>query len=408
LTSREVRSWLSKKPVSAAATAPIISDGNDTTTTMRKETLVVNDVDRYHPPLADWIRDEFRFLPNWRMDDGQISLAEMGGGIGPHVDDYDVFLIQMTGTRTWRIGRDVIGVREELDRTIDRMDVRILADRDDVDGGEDGGGRGMDEFTVHPGDVLYLPPRIAHCGTSLSDDCTTLSVGCRAPSVSDLVSKLAERLSSSMDDSAVRRYTDSDLLQGGVDTDSSGPMSSSPGELTRKAKERARRLVKDSLASIIDDDLWWDEFFGRYATEQKRARVDYPIPLEDSDADDDEWGNERSTVLKVLEGKGVLYQAEGIVFAYSSIPSKLCPGGTCHRCYVNGEMWQSETQSEDETNGLSSLFRIVSNHRRLDRSILLGYVRNDDQDTQNEHLSSEAISFLEELVSSGVLYGSTA
>ncbi len=361
----------------------------------------MNDVDRYHPPLADWIRDEFRFIPNWRMDDGQVSLAELGGGIGPHVDDYDVFLIQMTGMRTWRIGRDIVNAREERDRTIDGMDVRILSDPDDVDidGGEDGeGGRGTDEFTVRPGDVLYLPPRIAHCGTSLSDDCMTLSVGCRAPSVSDLMSKLAERLSSSMDDSAVRRYTDSDLPMGGA---------SSPGELTRDAKERARRLVKDSLTSIIDDDDWWDEFFGRYATEQKRARVDYPMPLEDSDADCDGWGDARSTVVKVLEGKGVLYQAEGIVFSYSSIPSKLSSGKTCHRCYVNGEMWESETQTEDETNGLSRLFRVVSNHRRLDQSILLGHDRNGGKNTQYDHRSSEAISFLTELVSSGVLYVST-
>jgi ribosomal protein L16 Arg81 hydroxylase len=172
------------------------------------------------------------------------------------------------------------------------MDVRVLRDWTPDDGGGDGGDgdgdgedgeRGMmDEFTVHPGDVLYLPPRVAHRGTSLSDDCMTLSVGCRAPSVSDLVSKLAENLSSSMDDPAVRRYADPDLLNGVADpfdassstssstSSSSGTGTMSPGELTSDAKERARRLVKDSLASLIDDDEWWDEFFGRYATEQVR------------------------------------------------------------------------------------------------------------------------------------------
>ena len=335
LTARDVRTWLAK----TASTPNEIK---------RRETLVVNDVDRFNPPLADWMHDNFRFLPNWRMDDGQISLAETGGGIGPHVDNYDVFLIQMAGTRTWQVGRRTISAREERDRTIDGMDVRVLRDWNSDDGDSEGG---MDEFTVHPGDVLYLPPRVAHCGTSLSDDCMTLSVGCQAPSVSDLASKLAERLSSSIDDSAVRRYTDWDLLKEG--DASSGTMS--PGELTRDAKERARRLVKDSLASMIDDDEWWDEFFGRYVTEQKRARINYPIPLVDSSreeggddsnvnaaADDDEWGDAQSTVHSVLAGRGVLYQAEGIAFAHSSIPSKLRPGITSHRFFVNGEMWQSE------------------------------------------------------------------
>ena len=224
----------------------------------------------------------------------------------------------------------------------------------------------MDEFVVCPGDALYLPPRVAHCGTSLSDDCMTLSVGCRAPSVSNLVSKLAERLSSSIDDCAVRRYADPDLLRG-VDLDASSG-TTSPGELTSDAKERARLLVKDSLVSLIDDDEWWDKFFGRYVTEQKCARNNYPIPLEDSSreeggddpnintTDDDKWGDAQSMVRSVLVGTGVLYQAEGIAFAHSSIPSKLRPSVTNHRFFVNGKIWQSEGQSDDGTNSLTRLF----------------------------------------------------
>jgi ribosomal protein L16 Arg81 hydroxylase len=411
LTARDVRTWLAK---------PASAPNEIGTRSRRRETLVVNDVDRFHPPLADWMRDAFRFLPGWRMDDGQISLAGTGGGIGPHVDDYDVFLIQMAGSRTWEVGRRKIGALEERDMTIDGMDVRVLRDWDSDDDGEDGRGmdKFVDEFVVRPGDALYLPPRVAHCGTSLSDDCMTLSVGCRAPSVSDLVSKLAERLSSSIDDCAVRRYADPDLLRG-VDLDASSG-TTSPGELTSDAKERARLLVKDSLVSLIDDDEWWDEFFGRYVTEQKRARNNYPIPLEDSSreeggddpnintTDDDEWGDAQSMVRSVLVGTGVLYQAEGIAFAHSSIPSKLRPGVTNHRFFVNGEMWQSEGQSDDETNSLTQLFRVVSNHRRLDRSLLLGLDRNDNQHAQHDELSSEAISFLEELVSAGVLYGASA
>mmetsp|Transcript_30725 Transcript_30725/g.65302 ORF Transcript_30725/g.65302 Transcript_30725/m.65302 type:complete len:159 (+) Transcript_30725:710-1186(+) len=138
------------------------------------------------------MRDAFRFVPNWRLDDGQVSLAEIGGGIGPHVDNYDVFLIQPSGTRTWQVGRRKMTAAEERDATMEGLDVRVLDGWD----ADRGGGREMEEWTVNPGDLLYLPPRVAHCGTARSGDCATLSVGCRAPSVSDLVSKRAESLSS--------------------------------------------------------------------------------------------------------------------------------------------------------------------------------------------------------------------
>lgn len=402
LTEKDVGAWLSKST-------------NTNNTDERRETLVVNDIDRFYPPLADWMYDTFRFLPNWRMDDGQISLAEQGGGIGPHVDNYDVFLIQMSGTRTWQVGRRIINADEESNRMIDGLDVRVLSDWSSVadDGEEDEQEQEMEEWIVHPGDLLYIPPRVAHCGMSLSDDCMTLSVGCRAPSVSDLVSKLAERLSSSMDDAVVRRYTDADLLSKGVDNESEND-NNAPGEITSNAKEHAKHLVMESLASIINDDEWWDEFFGRYVTEQKRVRNNYPIPLEedcvgDSDDDSDEeimpgdelLGDAKSTVQSVLAGRGVLYQAEGIAFAYSSIPSKIHDDRTSHRFFVNGEMWQSKSEStyDAKQNCMARIFQIVSNYRRLDRAILLAI---DGIGSPR----SEAISFLEELISAGVLYGS--
>ena len=258
LTGKSIRTWLAKHNS--------ISSINEK---MRKETLVVNDIDRFYPPLADWMYETFQFIPNWRRDDGQISLSEVGGGIGPHVDNYDVFLIQMSGTRTWQIGRRTISAYEERERMIDGLDVRVLSGW----GLNDSGEQEMKEWTVHPGDLLYLPPRVAHCGISLSGDCMTLSVGCRAPSVSEIASKLAERLSSSIEDHAVLRYTDSNMLKG-------NHLVYAPGELTLDAKDNAKQLVLDSLTSIINDDEWWDEFLGRYLTEPKRLRSNYPIPIE--------------------------------------------------------------------------------------------------------------------------------
>jgi ribosomal protein L16 Arg81 hydroxylase len=395
LTGKDKRAWISKQQ---------LSSNNEK---KRRETLVVNDIDRFYPPLADWIFDIFRFIPNWRMDDGQISLSEEGGGIGPHVDNYDVFLIQVSGTRTWQIGRRKISPHEERDRMIDGLDVRVLSGW--PLNGDGSGDLEMEEWIVHPGDLLYLPPRVAHCGISLSDDCMTLSVGCRAPSVSDLVSKLAETLSSSIEDYSVRRYTDSELLVESY----SGIM---PGELTLDAKVRAKQLVMDSLTSMMNDDEWWDEFLGRHVTEQKRVRNNYPIPLdsmlddgEEVDEVSDEWADARSTVQSVLAGKGVLYQAEGIAFAYSTVRSDRHDGREFHRFFVNGEMWQRDFESDEvKQSSIVRIFKIVANHRMLDRSLLLGLDSCDDPDTQCDELSSEAIAFLEELVSIGVLYGSNA
>ena len=364
LNDEDVDKWLAK-PSSLSSSS---------SENKRKETLVVNDIDRFYPPLADWIYDKFHFIPNWRMDDGQISLAEYGGGIGPHVDNYDVFLIQMSGSRTWHVGRRKVNATEECDRMIDGLDVRVLDDwKLDVDQNK------VEEWIVNPGDVLYLPPRVAHCGTALSNDSMTLSVGCRAPSVSDLVSKLAERLSSSIDDSAVARYTDEDLLQGTIEK-------SSPGEITSDAKERTKHLVLDSLTSLLDDDEYWDEFIGRYATEQKRLRNNYPIPLS-------EWAdgieeNAESIIQSVLVGECVLYQAEGIAFAYST-------SSGLYRFFVNGEMYQTKSSDDKELSCVSRLYHVVSNSRKLDRKTLLG---SDDK------LSSDGISFLEQLVETGALY----
>lgn len=142
------------------------SDVNDwvsnvnTSKNIERKTLVVNDVDRFYPRLADWIHNNFRFLPNWRMDDGQISLAEEMGGIGPHVDNYDVFLIQMTGTKLWQVGIEKMSAKEELDRMMHGLDVRVL---DRWEASTD-----FEEFTLYPGDLLYLPPRIGEsCSFSL-------------------------------------------------------------------------------------------------------------------------------------------------------------------------------------------------------------------------------------------------
>ena len=369
LSNADINKWISKE-----RTLDAINNGH--ANTERKETLVVNDIDRFYPPLADWIHDKFSFIPNWRMDDGQISLAEVDGGIGPHVDNYDVFLIQMNGSRTWQVGKRKIDSKEERDRLIEDIDVRVLSDWN-----HDQETSGVEEFVLKPGDCLYLPPRVPHCGIALSDGCMTLSVGCRAPSVSDLVSKLAEHFSSSVEDVAVRRYTDDELL----DNLSSDELLLSPGEITVKAKEDTKLLILNALTTMMDDDAVWDEFFGRYITEPKRLRSNYPIPLEeDFDA---------PTLQDVLDGNGALYHAEGICFSHSVVNAHESDGSSTneYRLFVNGKMWQSDSVDD------SILYQTISNNRVLDGPALLESIGDDEK-------SSMKVEFLEELVMIGVLY----
>ena len=135
--------------------------------------LLVQDVEK-HEPDCGWILDAFDWLPGWRIDDLMVSYAAPGGSVGPHVDAYDVFLLQGAGQRRWRIGTPGSG------HVVERGGLR---QHDDVDF--------TDEWVLGPGDMLYLPPGVPHEGVALTP-CTTWSIGLRAVSLADLASELAD------------------------------------------------------------------------------------------------------------------------------------------------------------------------------------------------------------------------
>ena len=114
----------------------------------RDWTLLVQSVDQFVPEV-DEVLEPFRFLPSWRVDDVMISYAAPGGGVGPHYDHYDVFLLQGHGRRRWRIGQPCTADSP----LIDGLELKILADFQQTD-----------EWVLEPGDMLYLPPGIAHYG----------------------------------------------------------------------------------------------------------------------------------------------------------------------------------------------------------------------------------------------------
>ena len=364
----------------------LLSDSDGTKASespVSKWTLIINDVDRFLPSLSDWMSSTFSFVPTWRRDDGQMSYSNKGGGIGRHVDNYDVFLIQTSGVKEWRVGKQFITHHEEMERLIPGIDVRILR-RDHSEKHVDD-----DEFVliVNPGDLLYLPPRVTHKGAALTNDCGTVSVGCRAPSASDMITQLAEDISMATTGASVERYSDPHVVQALVE----GGNSIGRGEITEEAKEHARRLIRNAMDEILSNDDVWDEWFGKFVTEAKRIRNSYPVPLS-SDGNDEEnewieslgeWGDPKLAVQAIVDGKGSLYQAEGIVFAYSKESSS---SGGKNRLFVNGECWETDPAVPVE---------IIANERRITKYSF-----------PEGTLGSKTQALLEELLLKGLLYGS--
>jgi len=153
-------------------------------------TLLVQDVEKHYPPLQN-LMSRFSFLPRWRIDDLMISVAGPGGSVGPHVDQYDVFLLQAEGKRRWEIA-------ESYDAALlPDCELKVLQ-----------GFCAEQEWLLEPGDMLYLPPGIAHHGVAL-DAGMTWSIGMRAPSRADVFLALGEWLAEKDDEGG--RYQDPGL-----------------------------------------------------------------------------------------------------------------------------------------------------------------------------------------------------
>jgi len=138
-------------------------------------TMLVQGVD-LHDERLHALMNQFRFVPDARLDDLMISYATDGGGVGPHFDSYDVFLLQAHGRRRWRIGR-----QKDLSLQPD-MPLKILANFEPEE-----------EFVLEPGDMLYLPPKYAHDGIA-EGECMTYSIGFRSPDRAELAQEILQRL----------------------------------------------------------------------------------------------------------------------------------------------------------------------------------------------------------------------
>ena len=202
-------------------------------------TLLVQAVDHFVPEVAALI-EPFRFIPNWRIDDVMVSYAADCGGVGPHFDQYDVFLIQGLGKRKWQVG----SLCNHQSPLLPHDDLRLLADFEPIE-----------EWVCEPGDILYVPPSISHNGVAIGDDCVTYSIGFRAPSRSELQDFWIDKATpETLDDI---RYTDPNLKR-----------QKNPGEVTYDAIEKLRSMTSSKGEEFTD-------WIGHYLTVPKYPDMDW-------------------------------------------------------------------------------------------------------------------------------------
>jgi 50S ribosomal protein L16 3-hydroxylase len=234
-------------------------------------TLLVQGVDCFVPEVHDFLA-KFRFLPSWRLDDLMISYATKGAGVGAHYDRYDVFLIQGEGQRQWQVGQtcnenSALMVHDQLS-LLQNFEL-------------------SEEFILNPGDMLYIPPLVAHKGVALSDVCVTYSVGFRSPSHGDVLTTFADERS--MDISADLRLKDHGFT-------------SNSGEISALDVEGLMQLMRDQITP--ENVAQW---FGKHSTEAKYPALDMAEEAMDQ--------TELESIIS--DAYGVLRVSEGVRLAYT-------------------------------------------------------------------------------------------
>lgn len=210
--------------------------------TQKNWTLLVQGVN-LHDDQADQLLHQFRFIPDCRLDDLMISYATDGGGVGAHVDSYDVFLLQAHGQRRWRISaQEDLRLREDLPLKILQHFVP------------------EQEFILNPGDMLYLPPQYAHEGVAVGE-CMTYSVGFRAPAWQELGEAFLAFMADSID--LPGRYRDPALRS-----------ARNPGAISDEMVSEVARMLQKLSSTAADRAI----FLGEYLSEPKHSVSFDPQP----------------------------------------------------------------------------------------------------------------------------------
>ncbi|MES2413334.1 MAG: cupin domain-containing protein [Pseudomonadota bacterium] len=279
-------------------------------------TLLVQGVD-LHVQAAHDLLQQFRFVPDARLDDLMISFATAEGGVGPHFDSYDVFLLQASGRRRWRIGK-----QKDLELQ-QGVPLKILQNFEPEQ-----------EFVLEAGDMLYLPPRYAHDGIAEvegsggdADDCMTYSIGFRAPGQNELASELLQRLAG---------FCEDDEAAGQSIGRRPPPMYRDPGQSATPTPaampESLQVFAGKTIHEALKDPLKLACALGEYMTEVKPS-----VWFEQAE---DEWSDEQPDL--VLDTKTRMM--------YDS-----------HHVFINGESYRAGGAD-------AKLMRRLADTRRLSRA----------------------------------------
>ena len=224
-------------------------------------TLLVQGVD-LHDDNARELLERFRFVGDARLDDLMISYASQGGGVGPHFDSYDVFLLQVSGQRRWRISA-------QKDLSLQEGKPLKILQNFEAD----------EEWVLEPGDMLYLPPHYAHDGVAETDDCMTYSVGFRAPTDVELTQEVLLRLG---------EYLADDEAPGKRFADPKAQATESPGELPAAMLDFAAK----ALQRVAGDPVLLARALGEVLSDPKPS-----VQFDGEGLPDGGWAPEQAVVL---------------------------------------------------------------------------------------------------------------
>ena len=242
-------------------------------------TALLQGMDAQHEAVRALL-DQFRFLPDARLDDVMISYASEGGGVGPHFDSYDVFLLQASGRRRWQISAQTdLRLRKNLP-------LKILQKFE-----------AEEEFVLEPGDMLYLPPHYAHDGVALDAGCQTYSIGFNAPSNAQLAATLFQRLAEVTEDEIELPLLYTDPQQKAVAQSAAIPAG-------------LQKFALQSVLNLIKNPQLLHEMLGEHLSEPKENIWFEAQPISKN------W-----QLLKLARGSKMLYDEDCV--------------------YCNGESWNA-------------------------------------------------------------------
>ena len=286
-------------------------------------TLLVQGVDRLIPEVA-YLLENFNFIPQWRVDDVMISYAVKHGSVGPHYDNYDVFLYQALGQRKWSLTTKNCRPSNYLQDVPLRIMEEFMVE---------------EEYILEPGDMLYLPPHVGHHGVSLSDDCMTYSFGFRSYQGQELWDSFGDFLSEQGQPTAL--YSDPNWVV---------------TKSTALIPPQAWLNAKESMQRLLDDEKTLKNWFASFVTSlDEQAEQQLPMPLAD-----EELGEISLFIDELKAGEGLMRDGACRV-AYLEDELQL---------FINGCAWQIEEVA-------SELVKYFANNRFIATAKLLPFLMHD-------------------------------